>query len=84
MYDCQASVCLESLLTLDVFLGVDARAAGEVLVRTRPVVSACFSAHACLASLSEKHGWDLLRIEHVQKSGSLGPRDQADGCSSLE
>lgn len=63
MYDCQASVCLESLLTLDVFIGVDARAIGEVLVteRTRPVVSACFSARACLASLSEKHGPELLR-----------------------
>lgn len=62
MYDCQALVCLESLLTLDVFIGVDARAIGEVFTeRTRPVVSACFCAHACLASLSEKHGWELLR-----------------------
>lgn len=58
MYDCQASVYLESLLTLGVFIGVAARAIGEVLVaeRTRPVASACFSARACLASLSEKHG----------------------------
>ena len=48
MYDCKALVCLESLLTLDVFIGVDARAIGEVFTeRTRPVVSACFCAHAC-------------------------------------
>lgn len=84
MYDCQAPVCLESLLALDVFLGVDARAAGAASVRTRPVVSAGFSARARLASLSEKHGWELLRSEHVQKSRSLGPRHQAGGCSSLE
>lgn len=48
----------------------------EVLVteRTRPVVSACFSARACLASLSEKH--DGAAEEHdaeVRLSLSQGP-----------
>ena len=66
-------MCLDSLLTLDVFIGVDTRAAREVLVteRRRPDTSACFLAHARLKPFSKKHCREVLG-SYVRKSGSFG------------